>query len=338
MLVTGGCGFIGSNFIRLLLTTRPDWQLVNLDKLTYAGNPANLADLASSPHYRFVQGDICDADVVNQVASGTDAIVHFAAESHVDRSIISSQEFVRTNVLGTQVLLAAALRHGIGRFVYVSTDEVYGSLGSEGRFTESTPLNPRSPYAASKAAGDLLAQAYFATHSLPVCIVRPSNNYGPYQYPEKFIPLMITNLIEGLKVPVYGRGANVRDWLYVEDCCRAVQLVLEAGVAGAVYNIGGGNELSNIDLARRVVSLMGKGDSEIEFVPDRPGHDFRYALASDRVARELGWTPQVAISDGLARTVQWYVANSDWWRPLKSRLDREKHGFWSRREDRLVDS
>ncbi len=312
----------------MLVSAQPDCRVVNLDSLTYAGNLENLRDLESNQRYSFIRGDICDRSVVEAAISSVDAVVHFAAESHVDRSIEDSSLFIRTNVLGTQILLDAARRTGVKRFVHISTDEVYGTLGDEGRFTEVTPLRPRSPYAASKAAGDLLAQSYFETYRLPVCVVRPSNNYGPYQHPEKFIPLMITNLIEGRKVPVYGEGRNVRDWLHVEDCCRAILSVLERGRPGRVYNVGGGNELSNIDLVRRVLRLAHREEDAIEFVADRPGHDYRYALDSTRVAGELGWRPEVELGDGLTAAIRWYEEHPEWWQPLKQRLARESRGFW----------
>lgn len=344
ILVTGGCGFIGSNFIRRRIAGTGD-TVVNLDALTYAGNRANLKELEGNPRYRFVHGRIEDPATANEVMSGVDAVVHFAAESHVDRSIADAAPFITTNVLGTHELLNAARQAGVERFVHVSTDEVYGALGAEGKFTETTPFRPRSPYSASKASGDLLAQAYWETHRLPVMVVRPSNNYGPYQFPEKFIPVMVTNLIEGRKVPVYGRGDNVRDWLHVEDCCRGIELVLERGRPGEAYNIGGDSERHNIDVARLVVKLMGFGsgdqgpgttdarppssDSWIEYVPDRPGHDFRYALDNAKIWSELGWRPEVKFEDGLRRTVDWYREHTDWWRPLKSRLSRESAGFWT---------
>jgi dTDP-glucose 4,6-dehydratase len=354
LLVTGGCGFIGSNFIRRRIAGTND-TVINLDALTYAGNKANLQQLEGNARYRFVHGRIEDPAKVKEVMSGVDAVVHFAAESHVDRSIDDAAPFISTNVLGTQVMLDAARQAGVKRFVHVSTDEVYGALGAEGKFTEATPLKPRSPYAASKAAGDLLAQAYWETHHLPVMVVRPSNNYGPYQFPEKFIPVMVTNLVEGRKVPVYGRGENVRDWLYVEDCCRAIEMVLDRGRPGEAYNIGGESEQHNIDVAKLVVGLMELGagdqgsgardrsgprplspdpsspspDAWVEFVPDRPGHDFRYALDNAKIQRELGWRPEVRFEDGLSRTVDWYREHPDWWRPLKARLEREARGFWT---------
>jgi dTDP-glucose 4,6-dehydratase len=351
-LVTGGCGFIGSNFIRFILKHRADCEVVNLDALTYAGNQANLQELESDTRYRFIHGRIEDPTAVKDAMSGMDAVVHFAAESHVDRSIADAAPFIITNVLGTQVVLEAARRAGVGRFVHVSTDEVYGALGKEGKFTEATPLRPRSPYAASKAAGDMLAQAYWETYRLPVMVVRPSNNYGPYQYPEKFTPVMVTNLIQGRKVPVYGRGENVRDWLHVEDCCRAIGMVLDRGRPGEAYNIGGASERRNIEVARLVVELMGLGsgdlrppssvfhpqssvlsppssDSWIDYVPDRPGHDFRYALDNAKIERELGWRPETKFEDGLSQTVDWYREHPEWWRPLKERLARESKGFWT---------
>jgi dTDP-glucose 4,6-dehydratase len=357
VLVTGGCGFIGSNFIRRRLAGTDD-TVVNLDALTYAGNQANLREFEGNARYRFVHGRIEDPAKVKDTMSGVEAVVHFAAESHVDRSIDDAAPFINTNVLGTQVMLEAARKAGVKRFVHVSTDEVYGALGSEGKFTETTPLQPRSPYAASKAAGDLLAQAYWETYHLPVMVVRPSNNYGPYQFPEKLIPVMVTNLVEGRKVPVYGRGENVRDWLYVEDCCRGIGTVLDRGQPGQAYNIGGESERHNIDVVRLVISLMGlaeqveakvqveagretslatsastltsiSSDPWIDYVPDRPGHDFRYALDNAKIQSELGWRPETRFEEGLSRTVDWYRENSDWWRPLKERLSRESKGFWT---------
>jgi dTDP-glucose 4,6-dehydratase len=328
VLVTGGCGFIGSNFIRRRLAGTDD-MVVNLDALTYAGNKANLQEFEGNARYRFVHGRIEDPTQVKEVMLGVEAVVHFAAETHVDRSIDDAAPFITTNVLGTQVLLDTARKAGVKRFVHVSTDEVYGALGTEGKFTETTPLQPRSPYAASKASGDLLAQAYWETHHLPVIVVRPSNNYGPYQFPEKFIPVMVTNLVEGRKIPVYGRGENVRDWLYVEDCCRAIELVLDQGRPGDAYNIGGESERHNIEVAKLVVRQMGLGEDAVEYVSDRPGHDFRYALDNAKIQRELGWRPETRFEAGLSRTVDWYREHADWWRPLKARLEREARGFWT---------
>ena len=329
ILITGGCGFIGSSFIRFISKQRADCEVVNLDALTYAGNRTNLQELEDDARYRFVHGRIEDPAVVKEVMSDVEAVVHFAAESHVDRSIADAAPFITTNVLGTQVLLDAARHAGVGRFVHVSTDEVFGALGTEGKFTETTPFRPRSPYAASKAAGDMLAQAFWETYKLPVMVVRPSNNYGPYQFPEKFIPVMVTNLVEGRKVPVYGRGENVRDWLHVDDCCRAIGRVLDRGRPGEAYNIGGESERRNIEVAKLVVKQMGLGEDAIEYVLDRPGHDFRYALDNAKVERELGWRPEVRFEDGLSRTVDWYRQHPEWWQPLKERLVRESKGFWT---------
>ena len=314
MLVTGGLGFIGSNFIRYLLHTEPDWQVVNFDKLTYAGNPLNLRDVEADPRYRWVRGDVADAAAVEALfAEGRfDGIVHLAAESFVDRSIQSSAPFVQSNVVGTQVLLDAALQHKVARFVMVSTDEVYGSLGPQGEFTEDSPLAPNNPYSATKAAADLLCRAYHRTHGLPVCITRCSNNYGPRQFPEKLIPLMIHKALADEPLPVYGDGLHVRDWLYVEDHCRALCAVLKRGVAGEVYNVGGGTEMPNLELVKLLLSKLGKPESLISFVPDRPGHDRRYAISATKLARELGWSPQVSFAEGIARTIVWYLGNSAW--------------------------
>jgi dTDP-glucose 4,6-dehydratase len=340
LLITGGMGFIGSNFIRRYLANHPAVQVINLDKLTYSANPENLRDIAADPRYRFIKGDIGDEELLHRLLreQAVEGVVHFAAESHVDRSIAGSKEFIRTNVLGTHTLLEVFRRYWeetleqdpTFRFLHVSTDEVYGTLGLEGIFTEETPFRPNSPYSASKAGADLFARSYFETYGLPVLIVRPSNNYGPYQFPEKFIPLMITNLLEGKRVPVYGKGENVRDWLFVEDACRAVELVLEKGRPGEAYNIGGESEKRNIDLAREVLALLNKGEEWLEFVTDRPGHDLRYALSNDKIKREIGWKPEVPFSQGLARTVAWYREHPDWWKPLKKRLQKESRGFWSK--------
>jgi len=330
ILVTGGCGFIGSNFIRYMLRKYPDLEIVNLDALTYAGNTENLREIENEARYRFVHGRVEDAERLEEALEGVEAVVHFAAESHVDRSILDAAPFIKTNVLGTQVLLNSALKHGIKKFVHISTDEVYGALGEEGVFKETDPFRPRSPYAASKAAADLLVQAYFTTYGLPVCIARPSNNYGPYQFPEKLIPLMITNLIEGKKVPVYGQGLNVRDWLFVEDNCQAIDLILEKGKPGEAYNIGGKCEKHNIEVVREVLKVMGKSEEMVEFVPDRPGHDFRYALDNAKIESELGWNPATSFEEGIRRTVEWYMNNPHWWKPLKERLQKESKGFWSK--------
>jgi dTDP-glucose 4,6-dehydratase len=318
ILVTGGCGFIGSNFIRYLLRQPETYQVVNLDALTYAGNPANLEDLHSDPRYTFVHGDICDRPCVEGLmTSGIDAVVHMAAESHVDRSILDASAFVRTNVLGTQTLLDAARDAHVRRFVQVSTDEVYGSLGPEGEFTEQSPLAPNSPYAASKAAADLLVRAYVQTYSLPAIITRASNNYGPYQFPEKAIPLFLTNALEGRELPVYGDGRHVREWLFVEDHCEGLLRVLQEGRVGEVYNIGGGQECTNLELARLIIQAVGASEALIQFAKDRPAHDRRYALSREKMSVELGWQPRIRLAEGLAHTVAWYRAHESWWRSLK---------------------
>jgi dTDP-glucose 4,6-dehydratase len=321
ILVTGGAGFIGSNFVRYLLTKHPDYSVVNLDKLTYAGNLANLRDVERDPRYRFVHGDICDTPLVQEVVGGVDAIVNLAAETHVDRSIIGAGEFIRTDVLGTFTLLEAAKERRVPRFVHCSTDEVYGSI-ERGAFTETDSLNPSNPYSASKAGGDLLALAYWKTHRLPVLITRSSNNFGPYQYPEKVIPLFITNALEDLPLPLYGDGKNVRDWLYVLDHCAAIDLALHAGTEGEVYNVGGVTEVPNVALTRKILALLGKPESLIQPVPDRPAHDRRYALDAAKI-RALGWRPTYDFETALRETVEWYRAHEAWWRPLKSGAFRE---------------
>jgi dTDP-glucose 4,6-dehydratase len=321
ILVTGGAGFIGSEFVRSLLggaDGAPGTSITVLDKLTYSGVEANLAPVADLPGYRFVQGDICDADIVDQVMPGHDAVVHFAAESHVDRSIAGAGPFVTTNVLGTQVLLDSARKHGVGRFVHVSTDEVYGSI-SEGSWTETWPLQPNSPYSASKAASDLLALAYHRTHGMDVVVTRCSNNYGHYQFPEKVIPLFTTNLLDGHKVPLYGTGGNIRDWLHVSDHCRGIELALLKGRAGEVYNIGGGTEISNRELTGLLLEAAGADWDMVVPVEDRKGHDLRYSLDISKISEELGYAPQVAFEDGLAATIAWYRDNRAWWEPLKQR-------------------
>jgi dTDP-glucose 4,6-dehydratase len=324
ILVTGGAGFIGSNFIRHLLTTEPACRVVNLDKLTYAGNLENLADVERDPRYRFIKGSICDASLVNELLQdGFDALMNFAAESHVDRSIQDSRAFAETNVLGTQVILEACRRHRVPRMIQVSTDEVYGSLGPSGRFTEESPTCPNSPYAASKAAADLLALAYFRTYGLPVIITRSSNNYGPYQFPEKVIPLFITNALAGEPLPLYGDGFHVRDWLHVRDHCEALTLILKNGVAGEIYNIGGNCERANIDVARLIVSALGKSDALITHVRDRLGHDRRYALDTSKVEQQLGWKPRMSFEAGLKDTVCWYEDHMTWWRRIKEGQYRE---------------
>ncbi|MFG1641367.1 dTDP-glucose 4,6-dehydratase [Amycolatopsis sp. NPDC049252] len=322
VLVTGGAGFIGSNYVRQALSggypVLAGAEVTVLDKLTYAGNRANLAPVAGSERLTFVHGDICDAAVVADVMRGVDLVVHFAAESHVDRSIAGSGDFVLTNVLGTHTLLEAALRAEVGKFVHVSTDEVYGSI-DDGSWPEEHPLEPNSPYSAAKASSDLLARAYFRTHGLPVCVTRCSNNYGPYQFPEKVIPLFVTNLLDGGQVPLYGDGLNVRDWLHVDDHCQGIQLVAEAGRPGEVYNIGGGTELSNLDLTGRLLDAAGAGWDRVRRVEDRKGHDRRYSVDITKIGTELGYAPQVKFDEGLAATVAWYTANRSWWEPLKKR-------------------
>jgi len=315
LLVTGGCGFIGSNFVRLVLAERPEWEVVNLDKLTYAGRLENLADIAGDPRYRFVKGDICDPDAVRGAMAGCTAAVNFAAETHVDRSLLGAAHFIDTDMKGVLVLLEEARRVGLERFVQISTDEVYGSI-AEGSFTEESVLNPRNPYAASKAGGDRLAFAYWATYGVPVVITRASNNYGPYQYPEKLIPLFVTNALRDESLPLYGDGRNVRDWLHVADHCRAVLFVLEHGGAGEVYNVAGGNERENIAITHEVLRLLGKPTSLIRRVEDRVGHDRRYSLDASKL-RRLGWAPQVPFERGLEETVRWYVEHEVWWRPVK---------------------
>ena len=329
VVVTGGMGFIGSNFIRLLLRERSDWTIVNLDKLTYAGNPENLTGAVEAAQaegrYSFVHGDIADAELVGDLlGAGCDAIVNFAAESHVDRSIDSAAPFIRTNVAGTQVLLDAARRARLPRFLHVSTDEVYGDLSpSDLAFTESTPLRPSSPYSATKAAADHLALAYQRTYGLDVVVTRCSNNYGPYQFPEKLIPLMIVNCMEGRRLPVYGRGDNVRDWIEVEDHCRGVLAALERGRSGEVYNFGGASERRNLDVVRTITRILSVPEERIEFVRDRPGHDRRYAIDFGKATGELGWTPTVDFESGLARTVDWYLNNAGWWQRVRDGVYRE---------------
>jgi len=320
--VTGGAGFIGSHYVRTMLDggypEYRDAEVTVLDKLTYSGNRDNLAPVADSPRLRFVEGDICDAALVGDLMAGHDAVVHFAAESHVDRSILGATPFVTTNVLGTQVLLDAALRARVGRFLHVSTDEVYGTIES-GSWTEESPLDPRSPYSASKAGSDLLALAYHRTHALDVVVTRCSNNYGPYQFPEKVIPLFITNLFDGGTVPLYGDGGNIRDWLHVSDHCAGIQLALATGRPGEVYHIGGGTELTNRELTGMLLQACGAGWDSVRPVADRLGHDRRYSLNIDKISRELGYAPQVPLADGLAQTVAWYRDHRSWWEPLTSR-------------------
>ena len=320
LLVTGGAGFIGSNFVRLLRRERPGWTVVNLDKLTYAGNAESLADLRDDPKHVFVRGDIANAELVEHLLRnhGIDAICNLAAESHVDRSILGPGIFVETNVSGTQVLLEAARQARVKRFVQVSTDEVYGSLGASGKFSETSPLKPSSPYSASKTAADLLVLAYGHTFAMDVIVTRCSNNYGPYQFPEKLIPLMIANALEGTRLPVYGDGMQVRDWIHVEDHCRALLAALESGKSGEVYNVGSDNEWPNLQIVSRLLEILGKPRELIEHVKDRPGHDRRYAIDASKSHAQLGWSPRIAFSEGLAQTVAWYVQNRGWWERVRT--------------------
>lgn len=324
VLVTGGAGFIGSNFIHYVLKAHPDWQITNLDKLTYAGNLANLKDIESDPHYKFVKGDIADRELVDKLfrEEKFDTVVNFAADSHVDRSILDASPFIDTNIKGTQVLLTVARAHwgsnsgfrtlDSRRFIQISTDEVYGSLGEAGEFTEGNSLQPTSPYAASKAAADMLCRAYFRTFGLPLVITRCSNNYGPYQFPEKLIPLMIYKAYHNEKLPVYGDGKNVRDWIHVLDHCKAIDVVLQKGKIGEVYNIGGRSERQNIEIVRLILDLLGKSENLIEFVKDRPGHDRRYAMDISKINSELGWEPEHSLEEGIEETVRWYLDNMEW--------------------------
>ncbi|MFA6306901.1 MAG: dTDP-glucose 4,6-dehydratase [Patescibacteria group bacterium] len=319
ILITGGAGFIGSNFIHYWLKKYPSDSLVNLDALTYAGNLKNLRDLENNKNYKFIKGDICDAGLVNQIVKGVDLIVHFAAESHVDRSIIDCGDFIRTNVEGTRILLDAAKNNGKIRFHHISTDEVFGALGMAGpAFNEKTAYDPRSPYSASKAASDHLARAYWHTHKLPVTISNCSNNYGPYQFPEKVIPLFITNLLENKKVPVYGRGNNIRDWIYVGDHNAGVDAIINKGRIGETYCLGGASELTNLELTRKILKLMDRGEEMIEYVSDRPGHDLRYAIDYSKAKNELDWEPAVNFDEGLGKTIDWYKNNQAWWQNIKS--------------------
>lgn len=320
ILITGGAGFIGSNFVHYLLKKRPDYTMVNVDKLTYAGNLENLEGVRNNPKYTFEKADVCDRDAIERMVDkySIDAIIHFAAESHVDRSIMGAAEFVRTNVTGTQVLLDIARQRNMKRFLQVSTDEVYGSLGETGLFTEDTPLHPNSPYSASKAGADMLALAYQHTFGLPVVVTRCSNNYGPYQFPEKLIPLMIANALNDKPLPVYGDGKNVRDWLHVHDHCVAIDAVFHDGKIGEVYNIGGSNEWKNIDIVKLVLKLVGKTESLITYVKDRPGHDRRYAIDSSKIRKDLNWKPAYTFEQGIQETVRWYTENRVWWENILS--------------------
>jgi dTDP-glucose 4,6-dehydratase len=336
ILVTGCCGFIGSNFIRYFLKSYPNDALINVDKLTYAGNLENLSDLSQSPRYYFIRGDITDAPRMEELINkGVDAIINFAAESHVDRSIEDPSAFMKTNVFGTFVLLEAVRKVFSKqhiRFVHISTDEVYGSLGETGAFTEETPLAPNSPYSASKSAADMLVRAYHRTYGLPTVITRCSNNFGPHQFPEKLIPLMISNAIEDKELPIYGDGMHVRDWIYVEDHCRALDVVLHHGREGEVYNIGGRSERANLVVAQTILDRLGKPHSLIRFVTDRPGHDRRYAIDFSKIERELGWKPSISFEEGISRTVEWYLTHREWWKKIKTReyLDYYKRMYGQR--------
>lgn len=319
LLVTGGAGFIGSNFILYMIQQHPNYQIINMDALTYAGNLENLKSVQDHPNYSFVQADIADKPAVDAIfQQGIDVVVNFAAESHVDRSILEPEIFVNTNVMGTQVLLDAAKKYGVTKFVQVSTDEVYGSLGETGLFSETTPLAPNSPYSASKAGGDLLVRAYHETFGLPVNITRCSNNYGPYQFPEKLIPLIISRALNDESLPVYGDGLNIRDWLYVEDHCSAIDLVIHQGKIGEVYNIGGNNERTNVHIVKTILNELGKPESLITYVTDRPGHDRRYGIDPTKIMNELGWKPKHNFETGIKETIQWYLSNKEWWTRIQS--------------------
>lgn len=319
ILVTGGAGFIGSCFVRHMLKKHPDYKIVNLDCLTYAGNIENLDDIKNNHNYTFVKANICDKQKVDEIVSDIDCIVNFAAESHVDRSILNPEIFIETNVLGTLNLLEAAKKHKIKRYLQVSTDEVYGSLGKDGYFYETTPLSPNSPYSASKASADMLVKAYFETYKTPVLITRCSNNYGPYQYPEKLIPFFISKLLKGEKVPLYGDGLNVRDWLYVYDHCSAIDTVLHKGNIGEVYNVGGHNEKSNIEITKIILKEMNKDESSIEYVQDRLGHDRRYAIDNNKITTTLGWEPSVTFEEGIKLTIDWYLNNTQWIKSIEDK-------------------
>ena len=319
LLVTGGCGFIGSCFVRHILKKYPTYKVINIDALTYCGNLANLKDVENNPNYTFVHGNICDKKLVRDLIKEVDCVVNFAAESHVDNSIKTPEIFIETNVQGTLNLLQASKELGVERFLQVSTDEVYGTLGATGYFYETTPLAPNSPYSASKASADMLVRAYHETFNLPVLNTRCSNNYGPYQYPEKLIPFFISRLLKDEKVPVYGDGLNVRDWLYVYDHCEAIDVVLHKGKIGEVYNIGGHNEKTNMEITRLILSAMGKDESSIEYVQDRLGHDRRYAISNDKITSELGWSPSLTFEEGIKITIDWYLNNQDWIRSIEDK-------------------
>lgn len=329
ILVTGGCGFIGSNFIHYLLE-KTDWDIVNIDSLTYAGNKDNLKDIEDGDRYTFFKKDIVNSfDIIDDL-KGVNHVVHFAAESHVDRSIKDPAPFISTNVLGTQILLETSRTIDVKKFVHISTDEVYGAIENKvDKFHEDTPMAPNSPYSASKASGDIIVSAYYKTYGFPSIIVRPSNNFGYYQFPEKLMPLAITNLVEDLPIPVYGKGENIREWLFVEDCCRGIYHILMNGSIGQAYNLGSGVEKRTIDVARFILKEMGKDqDKYLKYVKDRPGHDFRYSLDSSKVM-SLGWRPEVSFEEGMRKTIQWYQQNEKWWKPLKKRLEEQNKGYWN---------
>lgn len=319
ILVTGGAGFIGSNLIHYWLKNNPEDEIVNLDVLTYAGNLENLKEVEGNKNYKFVKGDICDIELINNLVKNVDLIVHLAAESHVDRSVLNSADFIRTNIEGTRALLDAAKNNGNRRFHHVSTDEVFGALAlGDEKFSETTAYDPRSPYSASKASSDHLVRSYFHTHNLPITISNCSNNYGPYQFPEKLIPLFVTNLIEGKKIPVYGKGENIRDWIHVDDHNRGVEMIIKKGKIGETYCLGGGCEKTNMEITREILKIMNQGDEMIEYVKDRPGHDLRYAIDFSKAKKELEWEPIIKFEDGLRETVNWYKKNQNWWKKIKS--------------------
>ena len=324
LLVTGGAGFIGSCFIRHILKKHPDYKIVNIDALTYCGNLKNLDDVISNPNYRFIHGNICDKDLIRELIKDVDCVINFAAETHVDNSIKSPEKFIETNIQGTYNLLQSCKEIGIDRFVQISTDEVYGTLGKSGYFYESSPLAPNSPYSASKASADLIVRSYFETYKLPTLITRCSNNYGPYHYPEKLIPFFITRLLKNEKIPVYGNGMHIRDWLYVYDHCEAIDAVLHKGRIGDVYNIGGHNEKTNLEITHFILDNLGKDESYIEFVEDRLGHDFRYAISNNKITSELGWYPSVKFEEGITSTIKWYLNNQEWIKSIN-----EKQGAYA---------
>ena len=324
ILITGGAGFIGSCFVRYILNKYPNDKVINLDALTYAGNIENLTDIKDNPNYKFVHGNICDKNLVRELIKEVDAVVNFAAESHVDRSISGPEIFIDTNVKGTLNLLQSCKEIGIERYIQISTDEVYGTLGQTGYFYETTPIAPNSPYSASKASADLLVRAYFETYKLPVLTTRCSNNYGPYQYPEKLIPFFISKLLKDEKVPVYGDGKNVRDWLYVYDHCHAIDTVLRKGKIGEIYNIGGHNEKTNLEITKIILKAMGKNESYIEYVEDRLGHDKRYAIDNEKIQTELGWKPSITFEEGIKLTIDWYLNNQDWIKSIENKNQEQK--------------